>query len=112
RTAKQRIQRMVNRTLRKMNGGSTVTPLKVFSESLQVRVKSVAEGYDRSTKAFIAPSEKDGRPSHHPYAGRPVQYMGRILNEPSEFDYAVRGAFVKALVQARWGRNTPIPSAL
>lgn len=64
-----------------------------------IRVKGAWEQYDTTTKSLTYPERtKSGRP--HPHAGRPVMNYnerGSVINESSERDMAVIGAFSKFL---------------
>ncbi len=68
-------------------------------KTLNVRVKEAVEQYDTTTKAMTYPMQtKDGR--SHPNAGRTVMNFsekGSVVNEPSDKDKAVVGAFCKFL---------------
>ncbi len=68
-------------------------------ETPNVRVKDAVEMYDSSTKAMMYPMQtKDGKA--HPAAGHAVLNYGekgRVMNEPSERDKAMAGAFAKFL---------------
>lgn len=70
-----------------------------YSDDGNIRVKGAWERYDTKTTTLLYGSEtKNGRP--HPFAGRPVRDFsehGRTINEPSELDKAVSGAFAKFL---------------
>lgn len=72
-------------------------------KSLSVRVKAAAEQYSSTKSALVFPQTTlSGRA--HPLAGRPVKDYsdpragGRQIDNPSELDQAVSGAFAKYLV--------------
>ena len=71
-------------------------------KSFSVRVKQAAEAYSTTKSAMMYPTaDKSGR--MHPLAGRPVMDYkesgkGRQIDNPSELDQAVNGAYWKFLV--------------
>lgn len=69
-------------------------------KSFSVRVKEAAEGYNSSKSAMVYPREVKGKA--HPLAGQPVRDFegGRQIDEPSERDKAVSGAYAKFAVNA------------
>ena len=88
----------------KMIGSLGGTPVEVDGKDIDIRVKEAAEMYTADRKTLTYPTHtKSGRP--HPMAGRPVMDFsdnGRAVNESSERDMAVCGAFAKFLCsQAR-----------
>ena len=66
-------------------------------EPIDVRVKEAAEQYDGTRKSMAYPAAtKSGRP--HPLAGQAVKdygRYGRVMDEPSQRDRAVAGAYAK-----------------
>lgn len=59
-----------------------------------VRVKGAHEAYDSRRKTLVyPPATKAGRP--HQFAGEPVRHLDRTLNEPSDLDKALAGAWAK-----------------
>jgi len=86
-------------TMAKMIARFGGTPEDMGDKDITVRVKEVAEQYDSTTKAMTYPTHtKSGR--GHPLAGRPVMDFGergRVIDEPSDLNKAVSGAFAKFL---------------
>jgi HK97 family phage major capsid protein len=71
-------------------GDTTVDP----SKEGEVRVKGSWEQYDSTKSAAIFPEyQKSGR--RHPLAGKQMKNMGRPIDDPSELDQAVSGAYAK-----------------
>ncbi len=60
----------------------------------KIRVKEAVEMYDASRKSMTFPTHKDNGQEHQ-LAGRPVKDFGRPLNEPSDQDVALAGAWAK-----------------
>lgn len=60
----------------------------------RVRVKSAVERYDSTKKAAICPDRK-GSGARHPMAGMQASFGGRLLDQPSQKDSAVMGAWIK-----------------
>lgn len=85
--------------LAKMIGTMGGMPVEVDGKGVDVRVKEAAEAYSTTKSALVYPTHtKSGRP--HPLAGRPVvdfSDRGRPIDQPSERDKAVAGAFAKFL---------------
>ncbi len=80
--------------------GGTPTEPDEDDKTFDVRVKEAAESYGTERKGLAYPSTmKGGQP--HPCAGRPVYDYDdgakRPINEPSERDRAISGAFAKFL---------------
>ena len=73
------------------NGGG----IESDSDTLDVRVKEAAESYNSTTKTMLYPnfSEKSGKA--HSQAGQPLMDNGHTINETSELDEAVIGAYCK-----------------
>lgn len=69
-------------------------------KSFSVRVKEAAEGYSSTKSGMVYPREVKGKA--HPLAGQPVRDFegGRQIDEPSERDKAVAGAYAKFAVNA------------
>ena len=77
-------------------------------EDLGARVKGVEEQYNRTTKAMVYPTRtKGGTP--HPWAGKPVTDFSdqtrRLLDEPSQLDRAVAGAWGKYMIDVAVKRS-------
>ncbi len=66
-------------------------------KSLNIRVKEAAENYSTTKTAMVYPAKTNSE-KPHPFAGHPVKSFAnrsRIMNEPSERDKAVIGAYCK-----------------
>lgn len=91
---------------------SSVDPER--DDDIDVRVKEAAEMYDSSTKSLTYPAlmkEAGGDSRPHPFGGQPVREFGlsgRALNEPSERDKAVVGAYAKFLVSKARNRSSTL----
>lgn len=85
--------------LSKMISSLGGTPVEIDGKDIDIRVKEAAEMYDNTRKSMAYPTRtKSGRP--HPMAGRPVTDFadnGRAVNESSDRDKAVIGAYAKML---------------
>jgi len=60
----------------------------------RIRMKAATERYDHSKKQCICPDRKSNG-SRHPMAGMPATFGGRALDEPSQKDTAIMGAWLK-----------------
>lgn len=69
-------------------------------KSFSVRVKEAAEQYSSTKSGMVYPREVKGKA--HPLAGQPVRDFegGRQIDEPSERDKAIAGAYAKFAVNA------------
>lgn len=80
------------------------------ADEIDVQVKEAASHYDDTKKSLAFPThQKSGR--EHPMAGRPVMDFnerGRPMDEPSDLQRAISGAFAKFLVSTaqRGGSRT------
>lgn len=76
---------------------SGVSPETVFNKSVQVRVKSVAEKFNRTKRAAVYPSVvgRGTKAMLHPMAGQPAKCGDVYLEHPSDFDKALIGAYFK-----------------
>lgn len=86
----------MSKTVSQMGG----TPAEPDGKETNVRVKEAIERYGatKSAKTYPSHCEKSGRP--HPMAGRPLKNyseQGRPMDEPSERDMAIIGAYGKLL---------------
>jgi HK97 family phage major capsid protein len=76
-------------------------------------VKSVEKMYSTTKSALIGPERtKDGKVSHHPFAGRQVQHMGRSLDTISDLEKACTGAFIKQQVSSQMINPSALPPGL
>ncbi len=78
-------------------GGASID-LDDDEKEFSVRVKGVAERYS-STKSTLTYPEFDGKGIKHCKGGMPVVDKGRTLDEPSDLDKAVAGAWAMFMVQ-------------
>lgn len=72
-------------------------------KSFDIRVKEAAEQYD-DTKSTMTYPEYNSKGHSHAFAGQPMRDFSdgqsRVINEPSDLDKAVSGAFAKFLVNS------------
>ncbi len=85
-----------------VSGGRLVDPDDAEDKTFSIRVKEAAESYEDTRTALHYP-DATTKGKKHALAGRPVMdfndpsMAGRQLNEPSELDKAVSGAYAKFL---------------
>jgi len=73
--------------------GGTPTELGQ-DKAVKIRVKEAADMYDMQRKSMVYPSMKENGRAHQ-LAGQRVKDFGRALDEPSEQDAALAGAWAK-----------------
>lgn len=96
---------LIEKQIVSSGGFSSDTDENGEEKSFDVRVKSAAAMYDGTTKSQTYPMTNiKGKP--HPLAGQVVKDYsdyegsgGRVINEPSELDKAVTGAYAQFAVQ-------------
>ena len=75
----------------------------------KARVKAVCELFSTTKSAMHYPDKKPQGSARtmHPMAGLPVNYLGRNLDNPSQLDNAVNGAWFRYQVAKQWPLNDP-----
>lgn len=85
------------------------------ADPVQVRSIGAHERYDTSRKSVNFPDRTE-RGVKHPFAGQRVFEGGskgmRYIDEPSELEQAINGAYVKFAIRSEKGGNHGIPAAL